>query len=596
MIRAITTGHLEALVRALAVSVVFHVGDIRDGAFNTHNQSVNERWLAPREAKEILAFGPRYCGGAESGGLCLFHAGRDFLLQIEELRENIVLDENVAIMTDETNSAMLSSLPLRLDSLALTYSENPGGLTINEWYSLPNGEIVSRKLLELSLNESAPPPEIRPMFERRRDLRGTALRVAALVQPYSASVLKDDGTYDGFIVDQAKVLAQATNFTVDFVMPEDGKWGSQNGDGSWNGMVGMAVGGSADLIIPLAVTKSREQAIAYTGTVSLSTFTLMTKGSLEASGSVNLWVFFNSFETRAWMAVFGLVCASTAFYSCILMLSLLEPERLLHFVEKGFQSVFLSLLQRGGGNMEDLSRQDKSNLYLTVRTASFALNIAFFLLFVMYCSDLTATMTAGATEPRVNSFEDIYREGYTLVYIKDSAEEGLLSSGKEDSFRSKVYKELGKGVSGGSELEQELAKGENVVAYGYVDRYLSAEEGFPVRPNLKFREPSYLPTAFGIPKNSSDLKQFFDFHIMKIAEHGAWRKIFDEWNRGRKPPDISNRIFGTEAFFPLGFSNLIFPVLLLAGGKILSCCFLALEAYVKAIAGKNRSQCQYAPS
>jgi len=45
--------------------------------------------------------------------------------------------------------------------------------------------------------------------------------------------------FEGYVVDLAKEVAQRVD-GIDYIIQtvRDGKWGSQNDDGSWNGMIG----------------------------------------------------------------------------------------------------------------------------------------------------------------------------------------------------------------------------------------------------------------------------------------------------------------------------------------------------------------------
>ena len=45
----------------------------------------------------------------------------------------------------------------------------------------------------------------------------------------------------GFFIEPMKYLAKKLNFTIQFIYSVDGKWGGQDGDGVWNGMIGMLV-------------------------------------------------------------------------------------------------------------------------------------------------------------------------------------------------------------------------------------------------------------------------------------------------------------------------------------------------------------------
>ena len=52
----------------------------------------------------------------------------------------------------------------------------------------------------------------------------------------------------GYFVEPVYYLAEKLNFTPKFLDSVDGKWGGENENGTWNGMVGMLVSDQADLI------------------------------------------------------------------------------------------------------------------------------------------------------------------------------------------------------------------------------------------------------------------------------------------------------------------------------------------------------------
>lgn len=50
--------------------------------------------------------------------------------------------------------------------------------------------------------------------------------------------MKSGDTYEGYIVDLMQKIKEKTNLTFQFSLVADGKYGRQENDGSWNGMVG----------------------------------------------------------------------------------------------------------------------------------------------------------------------------------------------------------------------------------------------------------------------------------------------------------------------------------------------------------------------
>ena len=49
--------------------------------------------------------------------------------------------------------------------------------------------------------------------------------------------------YEGFAIDLIKEVAKMLNFNYEIYLVHDGKFGSRNADGTWNGMIGELLSG-----------------------------------------------------------------------------------------------------------------------------------------------------------------------------------------------------------------------------------------------------------------------------------------------------------------------------------------------------------------
>ena len=71
------------------------------------------------------------------------------------------------------------------------------------------------------------------------------MRVTSIhVLPYVGHQLNDNGKiilYKGIFVDVFKELTSLLNCSYSAILPPDGKFGAQKGDGTWSGMVGQLV-------------------------------------------------------------------------------------------------------------------------------------------------------------------------------------------------------------------------------------------------------------------------------------------------------------------------------------------------------------------
>lgn len=92
------------------------------------------------------------------------------------------------------------------------------------------------------------------------------LRVATLVmEPFYKNT---SGGQEGYLVDLMEDLIERINVGTDeqvqyrFYQPADGKFGTVDEHGRWNGIMGEVINGEADLAVaPLTITKERSQAV-----------------------------------------------------------------------------------------------------------------------------------------------------------------------------------------------------------------------------------------------------------------------------------------------------------------------------------------------
>ena len=75
----------------------------------------------------------------------------------------------------------------------------------------------------------------------------------------------DEISIDGFVGDVWTALSQVLNFTVKIYPSVDGKWGSIESNGNWNGMMGMLLRNEVDAISSdMALTLQRGQVADFT--------------------------------------------------------------------------------------------------------------------------------------------------------------------------------------------------------------------------------------------------------------------------------------------------------------------------------------------
>jgi ABC-type amino acid transport substrate-binding protein len=91
-------------------------------------------------------------------------------------------------------------------------------------------------------------------------------------------------------------------FDVKYVTPADNKWGKQEEDGSWNGMIGLLNKTEVDICTAgLSITMERQQALDYTMTLAnLGAGMIIQRKSAVA---LNYWVYVDVFNKELWIGI-----------------------------------------------------------------------------------------------------------------------------------------------------------------------------------------------------------------------------------------------------------------------------------------------------
>jgi ABC-type amino acid transport substrate-binding protein len=75
---------------------------------------------------------------------------------------------------------------------------------------------------------------------------------------------KSKNQYDGFSVDLANELSKLLNFSYEISVVKNGRFGSMDSNGEWNGIMGEIIRHEADLAIaPLTITLKREKYVDF---------------------------------------------------------------------------------------------------------------------------------------------------------------------------------------------------------------------------------------------------------------------------------------------------------------------------------------------
>ena len=75
-----------------------------------------------------------------------------------------------------------------------------------------------------------------------------------------------DERLKGFLIDVLEELQSRLNFTYDLYLVADGKYGYEDKEGIWHGLIGELISGRADMALaPLTMSRRRAHVIQVTG-------------------------------------------------------------------------------------------------------------------------------------------------------------------------------------------------------------------------------------------------------------------------------------------------------------------------------------------
>ena len=333
---------------------------------------------------------------------------------------------------------------LRLDTKLIFYAWDEGRVVLRERYAV-RGVAVDNEVGTWSEGTGFE-VEKSHIWERRKDLLGSTVRVASVHLPPLHELHFEDANGKaggitgggGFFIEPLNHLAEELNFTLSFCAPFDGKFGAVDGNGTWNGLMGMVLAGEADLAAAaLTRTKERDRATSFSVTLLEEVSTLAAPRSTKQAS--NLWVYVEIFPPATW-ALCGSMMAAGALMFAIIHASGVDSGRNGRGREDSdrvniFNAVGLSAL---GSTMQLPCEVSVGNL--ASRIVFFFAGMSAYVLFAHYSADLTAQMTSGPKESAIKSFDDVKSfGGYRVVVEESTSMHMFLENSKSGTAMHQVY-------------------------------------------------------------------------------------------------------------------------------------------------------------
>uniref|UniRef100_A0A673LR24 Glutamate receptor n=1 Tax=Sinocyclocheilus rhinocerous TaxID=307959 RepID=A0A673LR24_9TELE len=344
-------------------------------------------------------------------------------MRMEELnRYRDTLRRAILLLSPRTAQVFIHQVPTVLFLLLKSFSHSP--------FSLQSFFDQSSITISSSISQLATWDSDRGLNGSLREnraehgMQGITLKVVTLLEePFvmvAENILGQPKSYKGFSIDVLDALAKILGFKYEMYQVADGKYGSPQANGSWNGMIGELIGKRADVAISaITITPERENVVDFSKRyLDYSVGILMTK----TEERLNIFSLLAPFDLAVW------ACIAAAIPVVGVMVFLLrrvqsvrsqnppgphQPASVMTSFQSAIWIVYGAFVQQGGESF-------MSSVALRIAMGSW------WLFTLIVCSSYTANLAAYLTVSRmdnaVRTFQDLSKQT-ELSYgtVRDSA-------------------------------------------------------------------------------------------------------------------------------------------------------------------------------
>ncbi|XP_064595443.1 glutamate receptor ionotropic, delta-1-like [Liolophura sinensis] len=390
--------------------------------------------------------------------------------------------------------------------------------------------------------------------------------------PFVRVNTSDEGrVYDGFCVDILNELALQLNFRYRLVEPLDSQWGSQEKNGSFNGIVGMVNRKELDFGIgPFGITAERERGIDFTTPFMEDGIGIVMKRPTEQSNK--LFRMFQPFNGYVWLAIGASV---TVIGLGLFFLNRLTPPPLdsdasgrdswKYGFKESLWLIFASLMEQGG---ESHPRGVSSRMIL-----------AFWWLFTIlivssYTANLAAFLTVTILDKPINTLEDLANNDEITPLVKTGTNiYSLFRAGTTD-----VYREIWRKIQDGPRLTDNVEAYEYVRSGEYAFMVDKAQLEYLVKRNCQtfmLAEESFNNAGVGfVFPEDSPMVDDVSFQIIRMQEAGLIERWRQKWWPTSDTCDTSGPASQAKR---LGLDSTGGPFIIFAIAASLACICLLVE-------------------
>uniref|UniRef100_A0A8B9HBR3 Glutamate receptor n=1 Tax=Astyanax mexicanus TaxID=7994 RepID=A0A8B9HBR3_ASTMX len=418
------------------------------------------------------------------------------------------------------------------------------------------------------------------------NMRGVVLRiVTVLEEPFvmvSENVLGKPKKYQGFSIDVLDALANYLGFKYEIYVAPDHKYGSQQADGTWNGLIGELVFKRADVgLSALTITPERESVVDFTTRYMDYSVGVLLK---KAERTMDMFACLAPFDLSLWACIAGTVLlVGTLVY----LLNWLNPPRLpmgsvsSTTLYNSMWFVYGSFVQQGG-----------EVPYTTLATRMMMGVWWLFALIVIssYTANLAAFLTISRIENSIQSLQDLSKQT-ELPYgtVLDSAVyDQLRSKGMNPFERDPMYAQMWRMINrtGGAENNVEDSKeGIRKVKYGRfafvwdaaVLEYVAINDEDCSFYTVSNSAPD---RGYGIAmQHGSPYRDIFSQRILELQQNGDMDILKLKWWPRDSPCDLYSAVGTKKSGSALDIHSFAGVFFVLAAGVVLSCLIATVETW-----------------
>ncbi|KAL1020788.1 hypothetical protein UPYG_G00004680 [Umbra pygmaea] len=342
-----------------------------------------------------------------------------------------------------------------------------------------------------------------------------------LQEPYTIS--KNTGL-EGYCIDLLVELAKKLGFKYQVHLVKDGRYGQQDKNGAWNGLIGEVVRGEADLAVAsLTLTAAREQAVEMSTPFMQTGISFIMRRDLASED--NYFSFLFPFATEMWV---GVLVAFLVTGLCIHLVARISPSEWFdpEMDEHSFTLLHSFWYITGALTLQGAGPHPKG---LPGRVISAVWWVFAVVLLAYYFSNFNAMLRSDTKHVSVQSFEDLAKQDVIKYGTLEGASTLHFFKTSHDPTYRRIYQHMERTnscVSSMAEGIQRVQEG-NYAFIGeaaYLD-LIAARDCNLIRSNDLIAMRGYsIAASLGLP-----MMKNISVAILQLSESGELAYLQSKW-------------------------------------------------------------------